>query len=121
MNSVKALALNFVLHNFSAPVVVWRPLKSSLGGPWSSGPPCQHATGHMYVISAVFQFFSKRFQRLYQIDTSCHHAKIYMYRRRNAGLQITAHTQPCLVSYHVLCFRNNNHDSNSHSARSQIS
>ena len=76
---------------------------------------------HMYVISAVFQFFSKRFQRLYQIDTSCHHAKIYMYRRRNAGLQITAHTQPCLVSYHVLCFRNNNHDSNSHSARSQIS
>ena len=45
-NSVKVLALNFVFHNFSAPIVVWRPLKifAGEGGAWSPGPPCQHAT-----------------------------------------------------------------------------
>ena len=43
MNSVQVLALNFVLHNFSAPVVVWRPLKIFAGGAWSPGPPASTA------------------------------------------------------------------------------
>ena len=39
-NSVKVLALNFVFHNFSAPIVVWRPPKNlRSGGAWSPGPP----------------------------------------------------------------------------------
>ena len=38
-NSVKVLALNFVLHNFSAPIVVWRPLKIFAGGAMVPRPP----------------------------------------------------------------------------------
>ena len=39
-DSVKVLALNFGLHNFSAPIVVWRSLKIFAGGGlWSPGPP----------------------------------------------------------------------------------
>ena len=38
-NSVKVLALNFVLHNFIAPVVVWRPLKIFAGGAMVPWPP----------------------------------------------------------------------------------
>ena len=36
-NSVKVLTLNFVFHNFSAPIVVCRPLKIFAGG--GHGPP----------------------------------------------------------------------------------
>ena len=45
LNNVNVLALNFVFHNFSAPIVVWRPLKIFAGGGGHGPPPpCQHAT-----------------------------------------------------------------------------
>ena len=43
-NSVKVLALNFIFHNFSAPIVVWRPLKIFPGGAMVPRPSYQHAT-----------------------------------------------------------------------------
>ena len=54
-DSVKVLALNFIFHNFSAPIVVWRPLK--IFAEWDHGPPpppCQHATGSISHVNARF-------------------------------------------------------------------
>ena len=42
--SVKVLALNFVFHNFSAPIVVWRPLKIFGEGAWSTACPLPPAS-----------------------------------------------------------------------------